>query len=280
MKHLKGLIIVLFLLGAEMSGTPLIVRTGAVNKPFQVLVWATLGYNQTGKIYEWGQEKFIKLDTSINTGSADLMAAVGLPGKIELGGVVPLGMKSKGNGSSKGVGDVLLIGRYGIFSNPLLPVRAALSLGISLPTGYKNPDPDLTLGDGSTDIGLGLAVNTAKLAVVVAHLRGAYWFNGKSNDTTKLGNMLEYLVGLDFLVMPKLTPQLAFSGYRQEEKEVNGDAQPNTQVNRGLFNLLLLYQPLPKITVRPKVSIPIPFLCQGGKIADSYLGLDLWVTVP
>lgn len=279
MRWLKCWIVILFLLTAEVSGTPLIVRTGTVNKPFQVFTWATLSYNQTIKSYNWTQERFVKEGVEpLSTVSADILASIGLPGELELGGFVPLAMKSQGGNTSQGIGDILIVGRYGFLQSALLPVKAALSLGGSLPTGDKTATP--ALGDGSTDIGFGLAVNTIKLAVVVAHLRGAYWLNGKADDITKLGNMFEYMAGLDFPVLPKLTPQLAFTGYSQEQRKVNGTAQSNTEVSRGFFNLLLLYQPLPKITIRPKVSVPIYPLCKGETLADYYLGLDVWVTVP
>ncbi|MEO0071528.1 MAG: transporter [candidate division WOR-3 bacterium] len=279
MKWLKCWVVILFLLTAEVNATPLIIRTGTVNKPFKVITWLNLGYNQTTKNYGWTTKKFLKEGVNpLATVSADFLASVGLPLNLELGGVVPLMLKSQGANTSQGIGDILIVGRYGILQNSPLPVRAALSLALSLPTGNKTATP--ALGDGSTDIGFGLALNTIKLEAVVAHLRGAYWFNGKANDTTRLGNMFEYMAGIDFPFLPKLTPQLAFTGYIQEQKMIKGTAQQNTEVNRALFNFLLLYQPIPKITLRPKFSVPISPLCKGETIADYYLGLDAWLTLP
>lgn len=278
MSWFRALFVALFLFTAEVNATPLITRTATVNKPFQILAWANIGYNQTNQTYNWGTGNFEKLPPTVNTLSAELTASVGLPGKLELGGVLPVMSREQEENHSAGIGDLFIIGRYGVLQNPPLPVRAALALGVSLPTGNKETTP--RLGDGSTDIGFGLTLNTIKLAFITAHLRAAYWFNGKTDDTTKLGNMLEYMAGLDFPVLPKLTPQIAFSGCTQEKKRINGVARENSELSRGMLNLLLLYKPLPLLTVRPKLALPLKPLCKGDRIADLYPGLDIWVTVP
>ncbi len=280
MRWFKALFVAFFLLSAQLHATPLIIRTGAVNKPFQVLAWGVFGYNQTSKSYDWGEDKFVKPEgfEPTRTVSADILAAIGLPAKLEVGGVLPLAMKSSGDNSATGIGDLMVIGRYGLFQRGLLPVRAALSLAVSLPTGDKNSTP--ALGDGSTDLGFGLALNTANIPFVTGHLRGAYWLNGMSDDTHKLGNMLEYMAGVDVAILPGLTPQLALSGYNKVQSEVNGAKQANSEETRMFLGFLLLWKPLPMLVIRPKVSLPVPGMNKGGTVADFYPGLDVWVTLP
>lgn len=278
MKLIKPAVLVLFFLTADVQATPLIIRTGAVNKPFQVLAWATLTYYQNNQLYDWTNNRFNKFDPSLNVLSADILASLGLPFKIELGGVVPIMDKKQGELHSSGIGDVLVVARYGFLQFPLLPVKGALSIGASLPTGDKDAAP--ALGDGSTDFAAALAFNTTKLLFLVGHLRGAYWLNGKTNDSTKLGNMFEYMAGLDFPVIPKLTPQVALTGYWQDQKRVNGTPVANSELSRTNLTFLLMYQPLPLLTVRPKLSLPLKSISKGGGIADYYLGLDIWTTLP
>jgi len=278
MKLIKPAVLVLFLLTAEVQATPLIIRTGAVNKPFQVLAWATLTYYQNNQSYDWTNNRFNKVDPSLDVLSADILASVGLPFKIELGGVVPIIDKKQGERHSSGIGDVLVVARYGFLQFPLLPVKGALSLGASLPTGDK--DAALALGDGSTDFAAALAFNTTKILFLVGHLRGAYWLNGKTNDSTKLGNMFEYMAGLDFPVTAQLTPQLALTGYWQDRKKIHGTPIVNTELSRTNLTFLLMYKPLPLLTVRPKFSLPLKSMSSGGSIADYYLGLDIWATLP
>ncbi len=280
MRNLKALFIAVALATAPLNSTPLIIRTGTTLKTFQVLGWVNFTYNQTVKSYNWDTNEFIKPEgfEPTTTAGADILASVGLPGKLELGGVLPVMMKSKGETSSQGIGDLLLVARYGILQSPLLPVRMALSVGISLPTGDKNANP--ALGDGSTDLGIALALNTVKLGFVTGHLRAAYWLNGKTDENTRLGNMLQYMAGLDFSILPKLTPQITFTGYNQKAKLVNGTPLPNSEIDRGFLGVLFLWQPIPKLTLRPKVSFPLPPLCKGGALADYNLGLDAWITLP
>lgn len=278
MKWIKPVLLALFFLTAEVQSTPLIIRTGTVNRPFQVLVWGNFGYSQTNLSYNWASGSLEKNDQPLTALSAELLASVGLPFNLELGGVVPVLDKKRGENHASGLGDLLIVGRYGFLQFPLLPVKGALSLGLSLPTGDKEASP--ALGDGSTDIGAALAFNTINFEVLVGHLRGAYWLNGKTDDSTKPGNMFEYMAGLDFPIFRKLTPQLALSGYWQDPKKVNGESQKNSELSRTNFSVLFLYKLLPMLTVRPKLGLPLKSLCRGGEIADYYFGLDIWATVP
>ncbi|MCX7733130.1 MAG: hypothetical protein N2248_08255, partial [candidate division WOR-3 bacterium] len=80
MKLVKALFVALFLLSAEMQGTPLIVRTGNVNKPFQVLGWVTATYYEHNQLYDWNQDRFDRVSTPLKVFNADLIAGLGLPG--------------------------------------------------------------------------------------------------------------------------------------------------------------------------------------------------------
>ncbi|MGB9742949.1 MAG: hypothetical protein ACPL0F_07350, partial [bacterium] len=277
MKLVKVWFVAVFLLCAELNGTPLIIRTGVVNKQFQVLGWVTASYSRSNKSYNWNTEKFEPDTTSLDVFNADLMAALGLPQKLELSAALPVASKKSGATSSAGPGDLMVMLRYGLIQNSILPLRAALALGAYLPTGDKYAKP--ALGDGSTDFGIGLLLNTANIPFITGHLRGAYWFNGKSGEV-KYGNLLEYLAVLDLGVIPGLTPELAFSGYLQNRKQVSGTEVPNSELSRGFLSILLMWKPLPRLVIRPKLAVPVKPMCKGGGLADFYPGLDIWVTLP
>uniref|UniRef100_A0A7V3UYY3 Transporter n=1 Tax=candidate division WOR-3 bacterium TaxID=2052148 RepID=A0A7V3UYY3_UNCW3 len=277
MRLIKVWFVALFLLCAELNGTPMIVRTGVVNKQFQVLGWVTASYSRNNKLYNWTDEQFESVSPALDVLNADLMAAIGLPGKLELTAALPVTSKKQGEANSSGIGDLMLMGRYGLIQNSILPLRAALALGLYLPTGDKDVSP--ALGDGSTDWGIGLSLNTANIPFITGHLRGAYWFNGKNGDI-KYGNLLEYVAVLDFGVIPGLTPELAFSGSQQGRQQRNGNEEQNSELKRGYLQLLLLWKPLPMLVIRPKLALPIKPLCQGGRLSDFYPALDVWVTLP
>jgi hypothetical protein len=44
--------------------------------------------------------------------------------------------------------------------------------------------------------------------------------------------------------------------------------------------LLLMFKPLPKLVVRPKVSMPLEFLCKGASVSGPAVGLDVWANLP
>ncbi|MEO0085597.1 MAG: transporter [candidate division WOR-3 bacterium] len=262
------------------GGTPLLSLTGTTLKPFQVNGWANCFYWQTTKGYSWTDEEYQTLPDTLRTTAygADVLAGVGLPFGSELRLVAPVQSRTKGSNNSAGLGDVNAALRYGVLQGGLMPVKLAVGIGTSLPTTAEDAVPPIS--DRTLDFGLGAWANTMQFGPLVGHLRLMYWLNGKTDDTTKVGNMLEYLVDADFALSKTLIPQVALVGYVQNKKQVNGQEVDRTQLRYNAVSLLLMYKPLPLLTVRPKVSVPLATMSQGGAIPDYILGLDVWVTFP
>ena len=107
-----------------------------------------------------------------------------------------------------------------------------------------------------------------------------FWLNGKTDDTTKVGNMVEYLLCGDYSVTSTLTPELALSGSVRDKTQYNGTAKDETQVSQHSATLLLMYKPIPMLTIRPKAGMPLAFLSEGGALPNFRVGLDVWATVP
>lgn len=276
-----GLWLVLFGCAASVaSGTALLGLTGTTLKPVQINGWVSGFYWQTTRGYSWADEEYQPLADSLRTTAfgADVLAGVGLPFGGEVRLVVPVQSRSKGNSSSSGLGDATAALRYGVLQGGLMPVKLAVGLAANLPTAAKDATPPI--GDRTLDLGLGAWANTMQLGPLVGHLRLLYWLNGKTDDTTKVGNMLEYLVDADFVLSKKLIPQVAFAGYVQDRKQVNGQEVDRTQIRYNAASLLLMVKPLPMLVVRPKVTVPLAMLGQGGAIPDYIAGLDVWVTIP
>jgi hypothetical protein len=157
-------------------------------------------------------------------------------------------------------------------------VKLAATLGVNLPTSNKDANP--ALGDRTTDVGLGLSAVTSGLGKLTLHGRAAYWLNGKTDSITKVGNLFEYLLCADYAVNKWFVPELALSGVVTAQKQLNGIAQDHTESGIHSGSLLFLLKPLPMLVVRPKVSVPLEFVSQGGSIAPYSAGLDVWVTLP
>jgi hypothetical protein len=276
----RGLVLGLVLLVAGAQATMLLGRNGATLKPFQVFGWLNLGLNQWAKVYDWTAGEYVGLGT-IDPRSNTLVDAnfmVGLPGKLELGFDAPLAAKKQGTYNSSGMGDVMVLARYGLVQTRQSPVKLAAVLGANLPTAQEGALPPL--GDRTLDVGIGLSAVTTRLGPLAGHARAAYWLNGKTNDTTRLGNMIEYSLIADCYATPRIVPELALSGFMQNRTEVNGTAAANTEVSQHVVNVLVMTKPLPFLVVRPKIALPLYGLSKGGFYPNVYLGLDIWATLP
>jgi hypothetical protein len=215
------------------------------------------------------------------TTSCDVTLALGLLGSLDVDAVAPLAMKEQSPNKSSGIGDVMVYARWGVLQSSLLPVKAALIIGANLPTAAKDANP--ALGDRTTDIGLAFSANTQKYFGFVGHVRAGYWLNGKIPGTeveTKVGNMFEYVVVADYSLTPTLTPELAFSGYSRDKTQVGGTPVDNTEVSQHTVSVLLIWKPIPMLTIRPKVAFPLTAVSKGGSMANIYGGLDVWAFLP
>ncbi|MEO0079144.1 MAG: hypothetical protein ABIK44_00505 [candidate division WOR-3 bacterium] len=277
MKQTVVSLALLFILYNGAPATPLLYRTGTTLKPLQVNAWVNFYYGKTVKGFSWADSQYYPLPESLRTSvlGAEVMAAAGLPFKTELGLVAPVSSRKKGDNSAAGLGDVMVTLRHGLLQSGLMPVKLAWGLATNLPTAQEGANP--SLGDRTFDVALGLWANTMKLGMVVGHLRAGYWFNGKTSDGVKVGNMLEYLVNLDLALPGMFTPQLAFSGYSQSPDQHGGSAHQRWY---NAATVLLLCRPVPMLVLRPKATFPLASMSRGGALADYILGLDVWATVP
>jgi len=274
------MVLALIMLAGNGMATPLLGRSATMNKPLQFFGWTNFGYNQTAVSYNWTLGKYETPTgfSGIKTTSCDLTLALGVPGKMDFNLVAPLAMKQQGDKKSSGIGDAMVYARYALLQSPLLPIKAALILGANLPTADKDANP--ALGDRTTDIAFGVSANTVKLAGFLGHVRAAYWSNGKADDTTKVGNMLEYVLCADYSLTKTFTPELAISGYVQDKKQYRGAPKDKTEVGQHLASLLLMWKPISMLTIRPKLALPLAAVSKGGSMPNWYGGLDAWVFLP
>ncbi|MBN2464919.1 transporter [candidate division WOR-3 bacterium] len=283
---MKRLTVVMFLLLAtagSVMATSFLGRSATLNKQYQFFGWANFGYNQTAVSYNWQSGKYEAPEgfLATQTVACDLTLAFGLTCDFDIDVVVPVAMKQKDTLKSSGLGDLMVYGRYGILQDPEKPLKVALLLGANLPTASKTANP--ALGDRTTDVAFGLSMNTKKYGRFLGYIRAAYWFNGRTpdaGDDTKVGDMFEYLLCGDYAVSKTLTPELALSGYIRDQTVWGGTWKPQSQGSLHLVSLLLWWKPTATLSIRPKVSVPLTFISEGGTIANWYGGLDVWFSVP
>jgi hypothetical protein len=281
MKKLTVVTLVLAATAGSVMATSLLGRSATINKQYQFFGWTNFGYNQTAVSYNWASGKYEAPNgfVATQTVSCDLTLAFGLGSDFDIDVVAPLAMKQKDTLNSLGLGDLMVYARYGIVQDPEQPLKVALLLGANLPTASKTANP--ALGDRTTDFAFGLSMNTKKSGKFLGYIRAAYWFDGKVPDTeTKVGDMFEYVLCLDYSATKTLTPELALSGYIRDQTALGGTWVPKSEVSQHLASLLVWWKPTATLSIRPKVSVPLTFISEGGSIANWYGGLDVWLSVP
>jgi len=262
------------------TATPLIGRGAGTLKPLQFLAEVDLGYSQTGQKYNWTDSKWDGLADTLKTTtiSAAVIAGLAPLKNWEVLLHAPLASKSQGLNSALGVGDVELHTRYGIIAGKLAPVKLTAVGALAFPTADKSAKPKI--GDGKLAGAIGLIATTKPFGKAVGHLRAAYWLNGEVNDTTRAGNMLEYVAKLDYDFTKMLQVWASLVGTMQARTEINGVAKEKTEQDRHVAQLGLVVKPVPILSIRPKVGLPLAFVSRGGSIAPFNAGLDFWVLVP
>lgn len=283
MKKLTVMVLAVAVLTGSGMATSFLGRSSTMNKKYQFFGWTNFGYNQTASSYDWTSGKFETPDgfVSTKTVSCDLTLAFGLANNFDIDVVAPLAMKQKGDAKSTGLGDLMLYARYGIAQSSDQPLKVALLFGANLPTTSKNASP--ALSDRTTDLAFGFSMNTRKLGRFLGHIRAAYWFNGDLPGTavaTKVGDMFEYVLCGDYSVSNTVTPELALTGYIRDQNEFGGTWIPKSEGSQHLLGVLVIWKPISMLTIRPKVSLPLKPISQGGALASVYGGLDVWVYVP
>jgi len=257
--------------------TYMLSRGASVIKPLQFVGFAAAGYSRTTQKYDDPTGKYVALPDSLQTStvSADVLVGFSPLSKFEVLAVAPVVSKAKGSASAIGLGDASLMVRYGLLGG-ILPVKLTLAASVMMPTSAKGLA--LSLSDRTLDIGLGAAAQTAKFGSLVGHARLGYWINGKTNDTTKVGNLFEYLVFPDFALGKKASVFVTASGSVKAGDVVSGVTKALTgqhSVGAGFT-----WNPVGPLWLKPKASVPLAFLSEGGSIPNYTVGLDVWATFP
>jgi len=246
----------------------------------QFIIEADFAYSKTTKTYNWTDKKWDTLTSKkqTTTFSATTMGGFSPFQNIELCLIAPLVSKSQDTLNSLGMGDFWFNLRYGALAGKKMPVKLTLSGALVVPAADKNAK--LELDDRTLDIGLGAILQTKQLGKVLGHLRLGYWLNGKKNDTTKVGDMFEYVAKLDYNVTKEIMSFIQIAGTMEGKTKIKDKAQPETEKDRHNFTIGAVLKPVKILSVRPKILVSLPFISKGGSAAPFSLGLDFWVIAP
>jgi hypothetical protein len=270
---------VAFMAGNAMA-TYMLSRSASVVKPLQFVGFVAAGFSRTAQEYVDSTGKYVALpaDKQTSTVSADVILGMSPLKNLEVLAVAPVVSKSKGGVNALGLGDASLMLRYGLLSGAVLPVKLTLAASVMMPTSAKGLA--IPLGDRTLDIGLGAAAQTAKIGPMVAHARLGYWINGKTNDTTKVGNQFEYVVFPDFALGKKASVFVTLSGLVKAEDVVSGAKTALSGAGQHSIGGGFTWNPVGPLWFKPKFAVPVAGVSKGGSIPNFTVGLDLWAVIP
>jgi len=279
MKKFVAVMLLTALFAGVLPATPLIARGATVLKPLSFIGYGSVAYSQTDRYYDWteGEYKPLPSESKSATVATDVIVGASPLPALEALLVAPVLVKNEGGRNAVGLGDMSLQVRYGVLGG-LWPVRLTLAAALALPTSAK--DAVIKLADRTSDIGIGASAQTMAIGPLVVHARGAYWLKGKSDDTTRLGNMTEYVVFPDLALGKKASVFATLSGVIKEKRKVNGVAVPNSQSSTQSIGAGMTWNPFGTFWLKPSVSMPLAAVSEGGALSPFNAKLDLWLTLP
>ncbi|HDR00430.1 MAG TPA: hypothetical protein ENN51_09135 [candidate division WOR-3 bacterium] len=270
------LLLAVLAVSASVSATPLIGRGAGTLKPMQFLAELDLGYSQTAKSWSWadGEWKDQTDPQKVTTLSGTLIAGFAPLKRWEMLMMAPLASRSRDTLNSFGVGDIELQTRYALLTGPKAPFALTGAAAVAFPTADQDARPLIGYGKFAGAAGL---IGTKRFGSAITHLRAAYWLNGKTNDTTRVGNMFEYVAKFDYDFTKTFQLWTSLVGTMRARTEVNGAVVEKTEQDRHIAQFGAVWKPVPILSVRPKVCLPLQALSRGGVIAPFTAGLAFWV---
>jgi hypothetical protein len=279
MKRMTPIVLMLVVLSGNAMATYMLARGASVVKPLQFVGFVAAGYSRTAQAYDTLQQKYVALPEGSRTSTlgADVLVGMSPLRNLEVLAVAPVVWKGRDSLSSLGLGDASLMLRYGLLGG-VLPVKLTLAAAVMMPTSPK--EAVLALGDRTLDIGLGAAAQTAKFGPLVGHARVGYWLNGKTNDSTKVGNLFEYLVFPDFALGKKASFFVTLAGSVKADDAVSGVNRALSGAGQHSAGLGFTWNPVGPLWLKPKASMPVAAISRGGSLPNFTVGLDVWATLP
>jgi len=275
-------LLTLILLASLPLSAQLLWRGARTMKQGSLIGMVGIYYKDLSQAYDWTNDEWKDLtDTYLEYG-ANLMVGYGILDNLELLVHLPVLMKDyevQGSSlSSSGIGDLFPKIRFmALPASKGMPIFFTLVAAARFPTGDKDASPPL--GDGTIDFGGGFLLMTKKFSNFKFHLKGGYWYNGKTDADVDLGDLVIGIGKIDYHAAPGVMPFLNLTGkYLFAKKDSAGNEVTHSEKQRFEVIPGLVWKPIKGLSIRPKVKLPIPTpsLNKGGKLYTFMPGLDVW----
>ncbi len=275
MKKMICLIFTVFIMVNLGSAGPLIWRSAKTIPGGGAIFQMNLSYSKIARSWSWTDEEWNDIPDASQTtvmGAHFMLGYAPIP-KLELLAHVPLLKKDKDTLSSFGLQDVWAKVRYNFIGEKTKPFITGVA-AVRIPAADEDASPGLD--DRTLDIGAGL-IYFQKFSNILLHMRAGYWYNGKTDSDTDVGDAVEVLFKPEYMFNKKVKVFMCLCFVETfQAKDSSGTSIDNTQKRRLTLTPGLVATPAPGLKIRPKFIYPLEMVSQGGSNFPWKVGFDVW----
>ena len=247
-------------------------KTAPKGKP---IFMVGLGYSKTNKNYNWVGEEWTEIasDNQSTVINSHFMFGFAPMDRWEIMAHIPTMYKSRDTLSSFGLQDVWVKTRYNFLGGKTTPYLTGV-VAVRIPTASE--EASLPLDDRTLDLALG-ALLMQTFNPVIIHLKTGYWLNGKTSADVDVGDDIEIILKPEYVFTPKVKAFLNLEWNETfKSKDEDGADIANSEKRRLTVSPGIVAQPVPGLSIRPKVLFPIEAINKGGSNFTWKIGLDIW----
>lgn len=278
MKRLLYVAVAIMMIANVAHTGPLLWRGPKTAPEGKPIFMVGLGYSKTDKSYNWANEEWTEIasDNQTTVINSHFMFGYAPIAKWEVMAHIPVMYKSRDTLSSFGLQDVWLKTRYNFLGGKTTPYLTGVA-AVRIPTASE--DADILLDDRTLDFALGaLFMYTAK--PILIHLKAGFWLNGSKETPAgdvNVGDELEFIFKPEYVFNPKVKAFLNFTWVETfKNKDSDGNDIANSEKRRLTVSPGIVAQPVPGLSIRPKVLFPVEAINKGGSNFAWKIGLDIW----
>jgi hypothetical protein len=278
MKRLLYVAAAILLIANTIHAGPLLWRGPKTAPQGKPIFMVGLGYSKTDKSYNWADEEWTEIagDNQTTVINSHFMLGYAPVNKWEVMTHIPVMYKSRDTLSSLGFQDIWLKTRYNFLGGKTSPYLTGVA-AVRVPTASE--DADILLDDRTIDFALG-ALFMQTFNPVIIHLKAGYWLNGSKETAAgdvNVGDDIEIILKPEYVFTPKVKAFLNFTWVETlKSKDEGGNDITNSEKRRLTVSPGIVAKPIPGLSVRPKLLIPIEAVNKGGSNFTWKIGLDLW----
>jgi len=265
----------IFVIASMSHATPLLWRGAKTIPAGKPIIMVGFGYTTINRSWDQANEEWIDKPDSLQTTVIDAHFMLGYApiNKWEIMAHIPVMNKSQGDLSSLGLQDIWIKTRYNFLGGKGQPFLTGVA-AVRIPMADENAD--IVLDDRTLDIAAG-AIFMHSVTPLVFHLKAGYWYNMKNDAEVDIGDEIEAIFKIDYILNNQITAFLNFSFLEGLKNKAEDGTESGGKRRLNLIPGIVI-KPAPGLSIRPKFIFPIPVTAvnQLGSNFTWKIGLDVW----